>query len=134
MMRLPLETHRFLLEPLSGQKPAMVILMDRFLSFMEKIDKSDKVAIKMLKKEAMRDVRSTTGANMRGIMLLMGKTSYDDVTRDNMKDIEYYKVKEEDKWKICIAAEAYEVSNGGSEIEMISQPEMAAVLQYICVS
>ena len=134
MMRLPLETHRFLLEPLSGQKPAMVILMDRFLSFMEKIDKSDKVAIKMLKKEAMRDVRSTTGANMRGIMLLMGKTSYDDVTRDNMKDIEYYKVKEEDKWKICIAAEAYEVSNGESEIEMISQPEMAALLQYICVS
>ena len=126
--------NRYLLEPLSGQKPAMKILIDRFLTFMEKIDKSEKVAIKMLKKEAMGDVRSTTGANMRGIMLLMGKTSYDDVTRDNMKDIEYYKVKEEDKWKICIAAEAYKVSNGESEIEMISQAEMAALLQYICVS
>ena len=90
MMRLPLETHRFLLEPLSGQKPAMVILMDRFLSFMDKIDKSEKVAIKMPKKEAMRDVRTTTGANMRGIMLLMGKVSCDDVTRDNLKDMEYY--------------------------------------------
>ena len=69
MMKLPLATHRFLLEPLSGQKPVIVILMDRFLSFMDKIEKSKKVAIKMLKKEAMRDVRSTTGANMRGIIL-----------------------------------------------------------------
>ena len=50
----------------------------------------------MLKKEAIRDVRSTTGANMRGILLLMGKTSYDDVTRDNLKDMEFYKVKNED--------------------------------------
>ena len=108
--------------------------MDRFLSFMDKIDKSEKVAIKMPKKEAMRDVRTTTGANMRGIMLLMGKASYDDVTRDNLKDMEYYKVKEEDKLKICIVAEAYEVSNSESEIEMINQREMAAVLQYICVS
>ena len=47
MMKLPLETHRYLLEPLSGQKPAMVILCDRFLSFMDKIDKSQKEAIKM---------------------------------------------------------------------------------------
>ena len=55
------------------------------------------------------------------------------MTRDNLKDMEYYKVNDE-KWKICIAAEAYEVSNGKSEIEMINQREMAAVLQYICVS
>ena len=43
-------------------------------------------------------------------------------------------MKEEDKLKICIVAEAYEVSNSESEIEMINQREMAAVLQYICVS
>ena len=37
MMKLPLATHRYLLEPLSGEKPAMVILADLFLSFMVKI-------------------------------------------------------------------------------------------------
>ena len=134
MMRLPLETHRYLLEPLSGQKPAMLILIDRFLTFMEKIEKSQKIAIKMLKKEAMRDVRSTTGSNMRGIMLLMGKASYKDITRDNLKDVQYYEVKEEDKWKIYIAKEVYEISNGDSDIEMFDQPEVAAMLHYICVS
>ena len=104
MMKLPLATHHFLLEPLSGQKPVMVTLIDRFLSFIEKIDKSKKIAIKMLKKEALRDVRSITGANMRGIMLLMGETSYSNVTRDKVKDMNYYKVKEEDMWTVCIAS------------------------------
>ena len=134
MMRMPLETHRYLLEPLSGQKPAMVILIDRFLTFMDKIDKSEKIAIKMLKREAMRDVRSITGSNMRGIMLLMGKRSYDDVTRDDVKNMTYYEVKEEDKWKVCSASEVYEISHGDSETEMFDQPEMAAVLHHICVS
>ena len=134
MMRLPLDTHRYLLEPLSGQKPAMLILIDRFLSFMEKIEKSQKIAIKMLKKEAMKDVRSTTGNNMRGIMLLMGKASFKDVTRVNLKDLEYYKVNEEDKWKISIATELYEICNGDSEIEMFDQSEIAAVFYSICVS
>ena len=58
----------------------------------------------MLKKEILGDVRSTTGGNMRGIMLLMGKSSYADITKDNLKDFQYYRVNEEDKWKICIAS------------------------------
>ena len=134
MMKLPLATHRYLLEPLSGEKPAMIILIDRFLSFMEKIEKSEKTAIKMLKKEAMIDVRSTTGANLRGIMLLAGESSIMNVTRDSIRNIEYYKVKDEDMWKIHIASEAYEVSQGISEIEMFDQPEMIAVLHHSCVS
>ena len=101
---------------------------------MEKIEKSEKTAIKMLKKEAMRDVRSTTGANLRGIMLLADESSIMNVTRDSIRNIEYYKVKDEDKWKINIASEAFEVSQEISEIEMFDQPEMTAVLHHICVS
>ena len=50
MLQLPFATHRYMLEPLSGEKPAMAILADRFLTFMDKIDKTDKEAIKMLKR------------------------------------------------------------------------------------
>ena len=88
----------------------------------------------MLKKEALREVRSMTGPNMRGIMLLIGKTSYSNMTRDKVKDIEYYKVKEEDTWKVCIASEASKFSNGDSEIKMFKQSDMAAVLRHICAS
>ena len=41
MMQL---THRYKLEPLSGEKPAMIVLAHRFLTFMDKIEKTDKMA------------------------------------------------------------------------------------------
>ena len=71
----------------------------------------------MLMKESMRDMRSTTCGNMYGIMLVMGKTSYNDITRLSMKDMEYYEVKVEDKRKVCIASEVYKIINSNSEID-----------------
>ena len=134
MLKLPLATHRFLLEPLSGEKPAMAILADRFLSFMDKIDKTDKMAIKMLKREAMKDVRSTTGANYRGIMLLSGETSIQKVNRDSLKKVEFYKVKKEDDWKVNIAADLIDLREGIAKIEGFNKEEMGVLLDSICVS
>ena len=134
MMQLPLATHRYMLEPLSGEKPAMAILADRFLSFMDKIDKTDKMAIKMLKREAMKDVRSTTGANYRGIMLLSGETSIQKVNRDSLKKVEFYKVKKEDDWKVNIAADLIDLREGIAEIEGFNKEEMGVLLDSICVS
>ena len=88
MLNLPLGTHRFLLEPLSGEKPLMMILISRFLSFMSQIDRSEKTAIKMLKREALKNVRSITGNNMRRIMLLMGEDCMEKVTKNNMDKID----------------------------------------------
>ena len=102
--------------------------------FMDKIDKTDKVAIKMLKREAMKDVRSTTGANIRGIMLLSGETNIQKVNRDSLNKVEFYKVKNEDKWKVNIAADLLNCREGITEIEGYKQEEMGAVLNSICVS
>ena len=134
MMKLPLATHRFMLEPLSGEKPAMIILADRFLTFMDKIDKTDKEAIKMLKREAMKDVRSTTGANYRGIMLMSGETTIKKVNRDSLKKVEVYKVKEEDLWKVKIAADLIDLREGIAELEGFNKEEMGVLLDSICVS
>ena len=134
MMNLPIESHRFLLEPLSGEKPLMVILISRFLSFMDQIDKSEKTAIKMLKREAMKDVRSITGNNFRRIMLLMGEDSFKNVNKYNVDKINYYKVKMEDMWKVKIATEAMDVRDGNGEIATFKKEEIEAMLQFACVS
>ena len=60
MLDLPYETHRSLIEPLTEEKHVKLVLIKRFLGFMDKIRKSDKLALKMLQLEAMRDVRSVT--------------------------------------------------------------------------
>ena len=71
-MNLHYATHRSLIEPLSSQKQIKLVLIQGFVSFMDKIEKS---ALRMLKHEAIKDVRSTTGTNFRGIMLLIGDMS-----------------------------------------------------------
>ena len=134
MLKLPLATHRYLLEPLSSEKPAMAILADRFLSFMDNIEKSDKLVIKMLRKEAMRDVRTTTGANYRGIMLLTDESSIKKVNRESMKKMKFYNVEEDNLWKVQIAADLLNVRDGITEVDGFEKEEMSALLNHICVS
>ena len=92
MMNLPYATHRFLIEPLSNEKHIKhikLVLIERFVSFMEIIKKSGKLAIRMLKSEAIKDVRSTTGANYRGIMMLLGNMNVSKVAIQSIKNLKY---------------------------------------------
>ena len=79
MMQLPLANHLYLLKPLSGEKPAMANLANRF---MDKINKTDKAAINMLKREVMKEVRSISVANF---MIMSGESTIQKVNRDNTK-------------------------------------------------
>ena len=101
---------------------------------MNQIDRSEKTAIKMLKREALKDVGSTTGNNLRRIMLLMGESRINNVTKKNIDKIMYYKVKKEDTWKVKIASEAFDVREGHGEIANFENEEIEAILQFACVS
>ena len=63
MLDLPFGTHRSLIQPLTGVEHVKVVLIRRFLSFMEKIEKSGKAPLLMLMSEARSDVKSTTLSN-----------------------------------------------------------------------
>ena len=82
----------------------------------------------------MKDVRSTTGANFRGIMLLSGETTIEKVNRDSLKQLEFYITKKEDLWKVKIAADLIDFREGITEIKGFNQEEMGALLDSICVS
>ena len=100
MLDLPHATHRNLIEPLTGNKHVKLILIRRYLGFMDKIINSDKAALKMLLTEAKKDVRSITGSNFRNIMLLLGKTSVDDITMSDSSSLSYHELELREKWKI----------------------------------
>ena len=67
---------------------------------MEKIASSDKRAIKMLMETSKKDVRSVTGQNFRNIMVLVGKTSVDEVVKDDAESIKYHPIDKGDLWKV----------------------------------
>ena len=67
MMNLPRETHRRLIEPLSGIRHIKFTLLKRFLSFLQQIRKSTKNAAKFLFDSTYQDTRSITRSNLRNI-------------------------------------------------------------------
>ena len=77
-----------------------LVLIRRFVSFLEMIKKSGKRAVNMLMMESMKDVRSVTGSNMRNIMILVGKTKVEDVKLEDLNSITYFPLAEEEEWKI----------------------------------
>ena len=82
----------------------------------------------------MKDVRSTTGANFRGIMLLSGETTIEKVNRHSLKQLVFYITKKEDLWNVKIAADLADFRERITEIEGFNQKEMGALLDSISVS
>ena len=75
---------------------------------MEKITSSSKHAIKMLMDTSKKDVRSVTGGNYRNMMLLLGKTSIEDVKKE---DVEKIGLDETELWKVNAIKEIIDVKN-----------------------
>ena len=108
MFNLPWATHRYMMEPLTGLPHIRRILVRRYLSFIRKIQSSEKVALRKLLDVAKNDVRTTTGTNLRTIMLYSNKNSIDEVLDDNI-DIEYHTIPEEEAWRPTLAKEIIDI-------------------------
>ena len=132
MMDLPYATHRSLIEPLSGKKPLKIVLISRFLGFMEKIGKSNKKGLIMLMETSRKDVRSVTGSNYRNIMLLTGKCRVSDVCKGDVKDLHYHKLDQCEAWKVGAIQEILQAKEGLAQIEGFEDDELDFILNYLC--
>ena len=134
MLGLPYATHRYLIEPLTGEQHIKKVLISRFLGFMDKIANSKKKAVKMLMETSRRDVRSVTGQNFRNVMLLAGKTSVEEVKKEDAYKIEYFPMDENDMWKVDAIKEIIEVKNKMLNIDNFELEELEEILTYLCTS
>ena len=131
MFDLPWATHRFFIEPLTGNHHVSRILVRRYMSFIEKIKKSSKSTLKQLLDVVKDDVRLTTGHNLRTIMMLTNKNTIEELNVGNV-DFDYYKVEENDDWKVKIAKELIEIRSGDLEVPGMEVEELKEILEFIC--
>ena len=82
--------------------------------------------------DAMMDVRSVTGCNMRNIMLMVGKKKVEDVRLSDLDSLTYFKLKETDKWKIPMIKEIIETKVDELEVPGFDREELANVLHHLC--
>ena len=97
---LPFQTHRYLVEPVSGHMHVKKMLIKRFLSFLKQILRSKKTIPKELLNSIQKDTRSTTGANIRRILLLTKKENIDQILDTDIDNIEYAKMSDDYIWRV----------------------------------
>ena len=89
MFDVPLKTHRYFLEHLSETKHLKTILVKRFLGFIQQIEQSQKVLPKLLLQTIKSDCRSTTGSNLRNIILLIDKEDISKLVPNDVNKIKF---------------------------------------------
>ena len=106
------------------------ILVKRYMSFIEKIDKSSKSSLKQLLEVSKKDVRQTTGQNLISIMEITGKNTIEELNRNAY--FEYHKAGENDAWRTNFAKELIEIRAGDLEVHGIESDELEQILEHIC--
>ena len=112
MADLPYATHRYLIEPVSGQQHMKIALIRNFLNFINKVKQSPKHVLRHLYSIVKADVRTITGSNLRNILLLTSLSSVDDLHPGIVEQIKYKEIQDRDMWGIPIIKESMDIKHG----------------------
>ena len=133
MFDLPLETHTWFIEPVSESPHIKSVLIKRFLTFVKALQSSSKFILRNLFNLISKDVRSTTGSNLRKILLLVNKDDVMNLQPADSTLIQYRKENEMNTWKIKMVKEIVEVRNETLNVENLNEDELEAILHQLCV-
>ena len=134
MLDIPKETHRYLIEPLSETTHLKTFLIKRFLTFLEQIRNSNKSASKFLLESILLDARSTTGSNLRNILLRTDKADVRDlIPRDAFAE-KYNLIPVEEEWRLPFIRDIIEAKQDQMEILNIVDTDLDDMLHVLCTS
>ena len=133
MYDLPWATHRYFIEPLTGGPHMMRVLAKRYMSFIQKVRSSSKVALGQLLNLVEGDVRMTTGSNLRTLMLQSGLNNIEELKVETC-DFKYHKVTEAESWRINFLKELVETKHGDLEVVGMEPKELEQILQGLRVA
>ena len=131
MYDLPWATHRYLIEPLTGLPHVRRIWVKRYLSFVKMIRNSRKPSVIQLLDTVLRDVRLTTGSNLRTIMLLTDKNSIEDLEFGKV-DVKYHEIQESEAWRVDFIREVVDVKIGDLVVPGFDLEELEFIQEQLC--
>ena len=102
MFKLPRQSHRYLIEPMSEFPHVLTLLTNRFLKFYNTLYCSPKKVISNLRKFQEIDCRSNFGNNINHICQL-NKTL--DVSQCRRNSVKYFPITETDVWRVNLLKE-----------------------------
>ena len=103
MLGIPINTHRFFIEHLTEIQHIKFSLLKRFVNFVNSIESSKKSVMRNMLKIVKQDCRTTTGRNLRKLMLELEKRNVDGISKVDLKNQIYDSIPSGHEWKVCIA-------------------------------
>ena len=134
MLKLPYNSHMYFVEPLSETTHIIFCLYGRFLKFVDSISKSEKKALKNMLDHVKYDCRTTTGSNLRRMMILAGKTSVHELTSWSFKGHKYKNIPPGEEWRISCAKEMLEVLSGEMSVNSFNREEIEEMMNHVVAS
>ena len=135
MYQLPLQTHRRFVESVSGVTHVKTTLIRRFLGFLKQIRTSPKAVTRDFLCILQNDVRSTTGNNLRSILLATDKIRVEDLSVEdaNCSKLRYHRIPDDEFWKVGYIQELLDIKHSQLQVEGFEVEEIDAILNHICV-
>ena len=131
---LPFATHRSIIKPITQSYHIKETLVKRFLSFIKQVKSSPKKLPKHILNTIKLDTRSTTGSNLRNILLLSKKSNVDKLDIFDFKSINYHPISKEDSWKPGMILEITDIKFNQLEVNGFSYDELEEILSYVCTA
>ena len=136
---MPFETSSWIVEQISQVSHAKQIIIKRYVKFLESLAKNKKTSVKNLIKMTYNDARTTTGSNIRhillehGTLIIPGKTKKHDLKHSNT-----YKIPEGQAWKISLLSSLIQIRERNWQVlfdnegEGLIEDEVKLMIDDIC--
>ena len=134
LLRMPRTSHRYFIEPLLNTRHLSFSLMKRFINFIEKVAVSPKYVMRRVFVAVKSDCRSTSGNNLRKIMLQAKKNVADNIVNSEVDDLKYAPIPRNNEWKVQLAKEILDIKSGTIEIKLFDNKDLDEVLNYVTTS
>ena len=133
MADLPFATHRNLIEPVTNTRHMKIKLLRDYLGFIGRVKVSKKPVLRQLYELAKCDVRTTTGSNLRNILLLTDLYDVDDLHPGLVNSFEYHKIEEKEQWRLNMVKELIDIKHGVKILpDGWSPGDLETILTYVC--
>jgi hypothetical protein len=134
MFRLNRRSHRYLIEPISGMQHIKQALIQRSIGFMKRLSSSRKGVLRNAFGIFRNDCRTTTGSNIRNIMLESKTYQFEQLSMNDLRLVKFHPAPPEEQWRIPVIKDLLDIRDGISDGIGWDKEDVDATLEFLCTT
>ena len=134
VFKIPFNTHRYLIETISGSLHPKTMLTSRFVKFSESLTTSSKAEIRYLANVTKNDNRTLIGKTLARIARDVNIPK-DNLTKDIVKTkLVYFPVPDLEKWRCEFIMDLLKIRRGSYNLANFTDDENTRMINFLCTS